>query len=298
MSEMLDIVDEDGVPTGRTVDREAAHRDGILHRTSHVWIVRLGPNGRAQVLVQKRAADKDSFPGCWDISSAGHIPAGDDWMTSALRELREELGVEAKPEDLQWLGTHRVEHDGDFHGKPFHNRQVSAVFVLRLDKPANEFQIQTSEIEAVEWTDLDDFIQAVRRRALPNCISLKELRWIKKKVWLYPPGEGPFRSRGYTAFKWLVAGLCLNFPVWYVLVRCVEDYNSPLHRHPIVLLYQLIGLPLVLALLGALHPRVYRKLPNAFFGSLTIFLFIVALFFHLPVLFITGWTIHPPQYGW
>ena len=36
MSELLDIVDEDGEPTGETVDREVAHRDGIQHRTSHV----------------------------------------------------------------------------------------------------------------------------------------------------------------------------------------------------------------------------------------------------------------------
>ncbi len=203
MSERLDIVDENGVPTGETVDREVAHRDGIRHRTSHVWIVRLGPDDRMQVLVQKRAAGKDAFPGCWDISSAGHIPAGDDWVASALRELREELGVEAKPEDLKWLGNRRVEHDGIFHGKPFRNRQVSAVFALHLDRPAGEFAIQESEIESVEWTDLDDCIEAVRRNALPNCISLQELRWIKRKVWLYPPGEGPFVSASHGAYKWL-----------------------------------------------------------------------------------------------
>jgi isopentenyldiphosphate isomerase len=28
-----------------------------------------------QVLLQKRSPDKDSYPGCLDISCAGHIPA-------------------------------------------------------------------------------------------------------------------------------------------------------------------------------------------------------------------------------
>lgn len=38
--EILDIVDEHGIPTGKTVERTFAHEQGILHRTAHVWIVR------------------------------------------------------------------------------------------------------------------------------------------------------------------------------------------------------------------------------------------------------------------
>ncbi len=182
MSERLDIVDEDGEPTGETVDREIAHRDGIRHRTSHVWLVRKGPTDALEVLLQKRAADKDAFPGRWDISSAGHIPAGDDWKTSALRELKEELGVVAKRDDLLWLGNHNVESDGVFHGRPFHNRQVSAVFVLPLDKPESEFVLQASEIEAVRWMNIDECIHAVENKTIPNCISTSELLWIKSNV--------------------------------------------------------------------------------------------------------------------
>ena len=74
MPEMLDIVDENGVPTGRSVPRTVAHAEGLRHRTSHVWIVRRKA-GRVQVLLQMRCAAKDSYPGCYDISSAGHIPA-------------------------------------------------------------------------------------------------------------------------------------------------------------------------------------------------------------------------------
>ena len=37
--EYLDIVDENGQPTGQVVEREYAHRHGIRHRTSHVWLL-------------------------------------------------------------------------------------------------------------------------------------------------------------------------------------------------------------------------------------------------------------------
>ena len=60
--EYFDVCNEQGEPTGETVSREIAHRDGILHRTSHVWILR-EKAGKKQVLLQKRSKQKDSYPG-------------------------------------------------------------------------------------------------------------------------------------------------------------------------------------------------------------------------------------------
>lgn len=82
MEEMLDLVNEQGDPIGRAVPRSEAHRLGLRHRTSHVWLVRR-KNGVLEVLLQKRSDEKDSFPGCYDISSAGHIPAGQGFVDSA-----------------------------------------------------------------------------------------------------------------------------------------------------------------------------------------------------------------------
>ena len=64
--EYLDIVDRDGNPTGETVSRETAHRDGIRHRTAHVWIVRRTGNGW-EILLQKRSMEKESFPGYYEV---------------------------------------------------------------------------------------------------------------------------------------------------------------------------------------------------------------------------------------
>ncbi len=44
-NELLDIVDENGKPTGETVERKTAHSEGIRHRTAHVWIVRKSDEG-------------------------------------------------------------------------------------------------------------------------------------------------------------------------------------------------------------------------------------------------------------
>ena len=88
MSEYFDLRREDGSKTGVVKERALVHRDGDLHGTAHVWILR--PSGSGfDVLLQKRSMEKDAYPGCWDISSAGHLPAGSDFRESALRELGE-----------------------------------------------------------------------------------------------------------------------------------------------------------------------------------------------------------------
>lgn len=177
--EILDIVDENGVPTGETIEREAAHSRGIRHRTSHVWLLRRR-EGAVQVLLQKRSDKKDSYPGCYDISSAGHIPAGAGYIPSALRELEEELGVRAEAEELIFCGQRNFTFREEFHGKPFVDRQVSNVYALWLDREAERFVLQREEVAAVCWSDYEECVAAVRENRIPNCIFLEELTMLKR----------------------------------------------------------------------------------------------------------------------
>ena len=110
--ELFDILDENGVPTGLTRERSLCHLLDTPHRTGHVWIVRpveakdkIASDTQAvtsqnkpayELLLQKRSHDKDSFPDCYDISSAGHVPAGSSVLDSAIRELSEELGIKLR----------------------------------------------------------------------------------------------------------------------------------------------------------------------------------------------------------
>ena len=181
MSEWFDIVDENGQPTGETVEREYAHSNGIRHRTAHLWLLRV-KNGKIQILLQKRAAHKDSYPGCYDISSAGHIPAGVDYKPSAIRELKEELGIDAKESDLIFCGDRQIIADAFFHGKPFHDRQYSRVFIMWLDIPEDEFCVDPNEVESVCWMDFDRCCHGVENNLFPNCIVPEELNIIQNAL--------------------------------------------------------------------------------------------------------------------
>ena len=179
MSELIDIVDEKGQPTGETVEREYAHRNGIRHRTAHLWLMRV-KDGQVQVLLQKRSANKDSHPGCYDISSAGHIPAGVEYQPSAIRELKEELGVDGAEKDLILCGDRTVVWDDYFHGKPFYDRQISRVFMMWLDLPEEKFYVDPAEVESVCWMDFDQCCHGVEHNLFPHCIAMEELEMLRK----------------------------------------------------------------------------------------------------------------------
>ena len=155
MSEYFDIVDDNGMPTGEIISRNAAHKDGIQHRTAHVWIIKEKPGGY-DILLQKRSMNKDSFPGQYDTSSAGHIPAGDEPPESALRELKEELGIDAAPEDLHYAGSFHIQYEKEFHGRPFRDNEIASVYVYCSPVDIATLTLQESEVEEVRWFDLDE----------------------------------------------------------------------------------------------------------------------------------------------
>ena len=81
--EFFDVIDETGKVTGEIISREKAHREGALHRSVHVWVIR-EKEGKTEVLLQKRSEEKESFPGMYDTSSAGHVSEGEEVLSSAL----------------------------------------------------------------------------------------------------------------------------------------------------------------------------------------------------------------------
>ena len=179
--ELLDIVDENGVPTGAVIDRETAHRLVIRHRTAHVWLARMR-DGKAELLLQKRSENKDSHPGCYDISSAGHIPAGQDDVPSALRELKEELGLTARPDELLDCGLRQFQLRASFHGRPFCDDQVSRVFLLWRDVEPEALSLQASEVESARWMDFDACLAMARSGEPANCVYEEELRMLAPQL--------------------------------------------------------------------------------------------------------------------
>lgn len=177
--ELFDICDCQGNPTGRVTERSVAHVTGTIHRTAHIWIVRQAEDGSWQVLLQKRSLEKDSFPGCLDTSSAGHVSAGDECLESARRELKEELGIDASEEELAYVGYF---DDGDviaeFNGKPFHDHEIAFVYVYQKEISSDQLTLQKEEVDSVQWMDYNECRSLVAAGDKRFCLHLSGLELV------------------------------------------------------------------------------------------------------------------------
>ncbi|MCD7909782.1 MAG: NUDIX domain-containing protein [Clostridium sp.] len=180
--ELFDVRDSEGNVTGVARERALVHLNGDPHGTAHIWVVRKNSSGGWDVLLQKRSQSKDSNPGCYDISSAGHIQAGDDFLPAALRELKEELSIQARPEQLEFIGYHRGYREAVFNGNMFKDNEISAIYIYREPIDIRKLDLQEEELESVMWMDLEVCRRAVREGTLFNCIYPDELEMLSDKL--------------------------------------------------------------------------------------------------------------------
>ncbi|MBQ7432316.1 MAG: NUDIX domain-containing protein [Lachnospiraceae bacterium] len=188
MEEWFDILDESGTSTGVRKLRSEVHRDGDLHGASHMWVISpKREDGSFDVLLQRRSHEKDSHPDQLDTSSAGHVSAGETFLSTAVRELQEELGLPVCAEDLTYLFQYRMEYVEEFHGQPFHDNEIHAVYVLRSNFPMEGLTFQREEISELVWMDSQEILRRLRAGSAEMCIILEEyerfLEELEKLQW-------------------------------------------------------------------------------------------------------------------
>ncbi|KNA10354.1 hypothetical protein SOVF_145120 [Spinacia oleracea] len=152
--EYFDVLTKTGQKTGIRKTRGHVHRDGDYHRAVHVWIYSESTN---ELLLQKRAEFKDSWPGQWDISSAGHISAGDSSLITARRELQEELGVNLPEDAFELLFVFLQEcvtNDGKFINNEFNDVYLVTTIA---PIPLEAFSLQESEVSAVKYISCEEY---------------------------------------------------------------------------------------------------------------------------------------------
>lgn len=128
-NELFDLVDLDDRVIGQVRRGEAHRNPALIHRSVQVLV--FSHDGR--VLLQKRSAAKDLFPNYWCASASGHVASGEDYLTTARRELAEELGVVA---DLTFVAKTLV--------RTAPETEQTAVFVAHSDGPFTFHPTETS----------------------------------------------------------------------------------------------------------------------------------------------------------
>lgn len=151
--ELLDVVDENNELTGKAIDREIVHGNGLWHREVAVIIA----NKEGKILLEKRSPFKKQSPNKWALC-AGHIGAGDSPENAILREMEEEIGVSINIEDLEFL---KVAIRNIKFNEEQYNRAFQYTYYWETDKKESDFIIQEEELTEVKFFDIEEIKEAV-----------------------------------------------------------------------------------------------------------------------------------------
>ena len=143
--EIWDVYDSERNLTGRTHRRADPLQKGDYHLVVHVWLV----NSRGEFLITKRAPNK-GYPNMWECTGGSAI-SGDDSITAAVREVKEEAGLDALPKNGRCIYT-LIRDDS-----------ICDVWVFCQDFDVNEVVLQENETTDAKYATADEIYQMIER---------------------------------------------------------------------------------------------------------------------------------------
>ena len=147
-TEYNDIYDANRQLTGKVHLRGCRWRPGEYGLTVCVWVY----DGKGNILMTRRAKEK-SYAGTWE-NTGGAVLAGETSREAILRELQEETGIRACPEELELLGSETV---GNTHFD---------YYCLQWNGSVEQVVLLPGETDAVKWVTFQQIHEMIRRKEI------------------------------------------------------------------------------------------------------------------------------------
>ena len=151
--EYNDIYDRNRRLTGKTHLRGTPWKRGEFGLVVCVWVY----DGEGKLLLTKRAPEK-SFPGTWE-NSGGAVRAGENSLQAITRELYEETGIQAEPEEFELIDSGM---DGNTHFD---------YYCLKRKTPVEQIVLLPGETVDVKWATFEQVHELIRQKKMCYVIA-------------------------------------------------------------------------------------------------------------------------------
>ncbi len=138
--ELWDLYDKDRNPLNKLHKRGKPIPKGEFHLAVSV----LTQNSKKQILVTLRSPDKQPYPNLWEMT-AGSVVAGEDSLSAAVRELYEETGISALPQELEYIGEYRG------------TGAIVDMYMIKRDIDLKDLRLQKGETDEAKWVTPAEF---------------------------------------------------------------------------------------------------------------------------------------------
>ena len=134
----------------------------LIMGNAHIWLWKKSTDNTVDILLQQRSLTKNSKPGWLHISAGGHVNKGESALQAAVRETKEEMGLDIDPDKLHFSFSMRI-----IGRAP---NDIATVYIYELNGD-EEFTYLDGEVEAYEWHSLDDFKNIMKDPESHNLIN-------------------------------------------------------------------------------------------------------------------------------
>ena len=141
--ELWDLYDKDRKPLNRTHVRGEAFAEGEYYVSCEIWV----RNSKGEFLITKRHPDKKAG-NLWEFAGGGTL-AGETTTQSAVRELKEETGIQSQESELQLFATYQ------------HKNYFLDLFLLNKDVEISDIVLQPGETIDAKWASEETILQMI-----------------------------------------------------------------------------------------------------------------------------------------
>jgi len=153
MGELLDVLDEHGLFTGKVATREECHSKGLWHRAVYGFII----DNNSNVLLQKRSSNKKLWPNKWDVTVGGHVDAGEFGRQTIIRECKEELGINIKDEEIKYI----VSSTSVYNQNGYINNHFDECYLIVKDIDVEKLKLQKEEVSDVKFFTKKELLERI-----------------------------------------------------------------------------------------------------------------------------------------
>ncbi|MBR5401233.1 MAG: NUDIX domain-containing protein [Treponema sp.] len=153
--ELWDLYDKDRKPLNRTHVRGEAFAEGEYYVSCEIWV----RNSKGEFLITKRHPDKKAG-NLWEFAGGGTL-AGETTTQSAVRELKEETGIQSQESELQLFATYQ------------HKNYFLDLFLLNKDVEISDIVLQPGETIDAKWASEETILQMIDNEEFEYSVSVR-----------------------------------------------------------------------------------------------------------------------------
>lgn len=162
--EKWDLYTKYRVKTGKEHIRGERIPEGFYHLVVHVWI----RNHKGEYMISQRSANRPTFPLMWECVG-GSVLKGESSIEGALREVKEEIGLDLEQETGNILFSQIRGNDVKYHGKACND--IVDVWLFDYDGEVQLETATTDEVADCKWMTVSEIRKLYEEKKLVQTLD-------------------------------------------------------------------------------------------------------------------------------